>query len=951
MIGRTISHYKVLEEVGRGGMGVVYKVQDTTLDRTVALKFLPAEFSGSSDEKQRFLQEAKAASALDHPNICTVYEVGETDDGQMFIAMGYYEGETLKETIRRGPLPVQDAIRLGVQIARALVKAHERDIIHRDIKPANILVTHDGDAKILDFGLAKLRGQAMLTKAGTTLGTAAYMSPEQARGEEVDGRTDIWSLGVVLYEMLAGRSPFASEYDQAMIYQILNDDPAPLRQSREEVPAELEAVVGRCLAKDPSGRFGSMRELEGALGALREGGSTASRPVVPRWESKGRKRIALAGAFGALAIIALLAYFLFLPGSAEAEGRLPVAVLDVVNETGEPELNGLSGMLITSLEHSRRLAVLTRSRMFDILRAMGKDSVGRIDESVGREICAQAGVNAMVMASVRKFGRLYTIDLKVLDPQKNEYLFTTKEEGEGQESIPSMLDRLSEATRIGLREKIAEVRAQQAEIASVTTSNLEAYQHYFRGEELINRLRFEEAKEEFQKAIALDSLFALAHYRLAYAAGWNQELLTGQYLERALRLIDRLPERERYLVRAQKAGEDSGWGGALRFLREMEKKYPNDKEMLYNIGDMSYHVADYAAAESYLTKVLEMDTGNERALQHLTWTYREMGRNEKMLELAKRYVNASGTTEAYSLLASAYGASGRYEEGLNAMRAAQELFPDKAGPTVELSHLLMQLGRDQEAELELRRTLEKLDGLAAMRRLRIALAGVFLYRGQFREAIEQVRAFRRVARAEADSTGLTYSYTYEGILILEGWGSTDSAWALASRALAFPGRTWDGPNIPFMLTWVQLRAGNWSYADSVVKVLPPLWRISITAIAACARDYPREAETAVDSILGMGIPPEVGQFFRMILAECHLRAGEYNQALQVIQAAQQVKTARNQYYVRQYLLLGKAHEGLGETDEARKSYKEFLRLWKAADRDLPDLLDAQRRLAALGAVS
>ena len=635
MIGRTVSHYKIIEEVGRGGMGVVYKALDTTLDRTVALKFLPAEFSGSTDEKQRFLQEAKAASALDHANICTVYEVGETDDGQMFIAMGYYEGETLKETIRKGQLPLQDAIRLGVQIARALAKAHEQEIIHRDIKPANILVTREGDAKILDFGLAKLRGQAMLTKAGTTLGTAAYMSPEQARGEEVDARTDIWSLGIVLYEMLAGRSPFASDYEQAMVYQILNDEPAPLRESRPEVSAELESVVRRCLAKEPSERFGTMKEVEGALSVFRQGGSSASRPVIPRWESKGRKRIALVGALGALAIIMVLGYFLFLPGSAEAEGRLPVAVLDVVNETGEPELNGLSGMLITSLEQSRRLAVLTRSRMFDVLKTMGMDSVDRIDESVGRKICAQAGIDAMVMASVRKFGRLYTIDLKVLDPKKNEYLFTTKEEGEGQESIPSMLDRLSEATRIGLREKIAEVHAEQATIASVTTSNLEAYQHYFRGEELINRLKFSEAKEEFQKAIALDSLFALAHYRLAYAAGWNQEVLTGQYINRAMELIDRLPERERYLVRVEKATVDSGWQAALRVLREMEKEYPDDKEMLYNIGDMSYHVADYAEAETYFTRVLEMDPGFERALQHLTWTYRETGQGEKMLEIAK----------------------------------------------------------------------------------------------------------------------------------------------------------------------------------------------------------------------------------------------------------------------------------------------------------------------------
>jgi tetratricopeptide (TPR) repeat protein/predicted Ser/Thr protein kinase len=951
MIGRMISHYEVLEEVGRGGMGVVYKAQDTTLDRTVALKFLPAEFAGSTEEKQRFLQEAKAASALDHTNICTVYEVGETDDGQMFIAMGYYEGETLKEKIRKGPLPVQDVIRLGVQISRALAKAHEREIIHRDIKPANILVTRDGDAKILDFGLAKLRGQAMLTKAGTTLGTAAYMSPEQARGEDVDARTDIWSLGVVVYEMLAGRSPFASDYEQAMVYQILNDEPGSLRELRPEVPPELDAIVRRCLAKDPSERISSMKELETAFGALREGGSTASRPTIPRWESRGRKRIAIAGALGALAIIVAIGYVVLSPGAAEAEGRIPVAVLDVVNETGEPELSGLSGMLITSLEQSRRLAVLTRSRMFDILKATGNDSVDRIDEAVGRQICTRAGVNAMVMASVRKFGRLYTIDLKVLDPHKNEYLFTTKEEGEGQESIPGMLDRLSDATRIGLRERIAEVRAEQAAIASVTTSNLEAYQHYFKGEELIDRLKFAEAKEEFQKAIALDSMFALAHYRLAYAAGWNQEVLTGQYIHRALELIDHLPERERYLVRAEQATVDSGWAASLRVLREMEKEYPNDKEMLYNIGDMSYHVGDYAAAEAYLSRVLEIDPGFERALQHLTWTYRETGQGEKMLAIAKRYVNASGSTEAYGLLASAYGTTGRQEEGLNAMRAAQELFPDKASPTVELSHLLMQLGRDREAEQELRHALDRLESLPAVRSLRSALTGIFLYRGQYREAIKQVRIIRRLAKEQNDSTNLASSYAYEGFLMTEGWGWSDSAWSVASRVLMFPARTWKDFNVPVILSWIQLAHENWAYADSVEKASPPPVGVFIGVVAACRRGDSQTATAAVDSLTGMGIPPDVSQILRVLLAHCHLRAGEYDPVLEAARVAQKLNAPRSDTYVRTYYLLGKAHEGLGQKAEARKNYEEFLRLWKAADADLPDLVEAQRRLAALSPAS
>jgi len=208
VIGKTISHYKILEKIGSGGMGIVYKAQDLRLDRTVALKFLPPHLTTSDDEKQRFIHEAKAASSLDHNNICNIYEIDETEDGQLFISMAYYEGETLDHKIKEKPLPIDEATDIAIQIAQGLAKAHEKDIVHRDIKPANIMLTSEGIVKILDFGLVKLSTQTKLTKESTTLGTVSYMSPEQAKGEEVDYRTDIWSSGVILYEMLTGQLPF-----------------------------------------------------------------------------------------------------------------------------------------------------------------------------------------------------------------------------------------------------------------------------------------------------------------------------------------------------------------------------------------------------------------------------------------------------------------------------------------------------------------------------------------------------------------------------------------------------------------------------------------------------------------------------------------------------------------------------------------------------------------------
>jgi Tol biopolymer transport system component/predicted Ser/Thr protein kinase len=277
MIGRTISHYRIVEKLGEGGMGVVYKAEDVKLERTVALKFLADHLLNDQDAKQRFLREARAAAALNHPNICTVFEIDEAE-GQTFIAMAFLEGESLDARIARGPLPIKEALDIGQQIAKALQAAHNKGIVHRDIKPANILIAADGQVTIMDFGLARLTETPRLTKLATAVGTVAYMSPEQARGLDVDHRSDIWSLGVVLYEMVAGLQPFRGQYDQVMLYQIENQEPEALSSMRSGVPAELEFIVGKCLAKEPHDRPAAAQEIARDLRALNkklESGSPA----------------------------------------------------------------------------------------------------------------------------------------------------------------------------------------------------------------------------------------------------------------------------------------------------------------------------------------------------------------------------------------------------------------------------------------------------------------------------------------------------------------------------------------------------------------------------------------------------------------------------------------------------------------------------------------------------
>jgi len=262
MIGTTVSHYKILEKIGGGGMGVVYRARDLKLDRFVALKFLPPELTLDPEAKGRFVHEAKAASALQHTNICTIHDIDETDDGSLYIVMDCYEGESLTSRIATGPMQVKGAVDVALQVASGLSKAHEKGIVHRDIKPGNVFITTDGTVKILDFGLAKLAGgQTRLTRPGSTVGTAAYMSPEQAQGMDVDERTDIWSVGVVLYEMLTGKLPFRGEHEAALLYSIVHEEPQGLVSVRADVPRSVAAIIEKALQKECSRRYQSMKQM------------------------------------------------------------------------------------------------------------------------------------------------------------------------------------------------------------------------------------------------------------------------------------------------------------------------------------------------------------------------------------------------------------------------------------------------------------------------------------------------------------------------------------------------------------------------------------------------------------------------------------------------------------------------------------------------------------------
>ena len=540
MIGQTISHYHILEKLGEGGMGIVYKAEDLKLKRTVALKFLPADLTRDEEAKTRFVHEAQAASALQHPNICTIHDIDETVDHQLFIVMDWYDGQTLKEKIAGGPLKTEEATSDTIQIAQGLQQAHEKGIVHRDIKPANIIITNDGVAKILDFGLAKLAGGAKLTRTGSTVGTAAYMSPEQARGLDVDLRTDIWSLGVVLFEMLTGKLPFRGEHEAAMLYSIVHEEPQPISSLLSDVPPDIKLSITNMLQKEPGERFQHMRELLSQLGAIKK------------------------------------------QDEAESEKPLPsIAVLPFVNMSADPEneyfSDGLSEEIISALSKLESLHVTARTSAF---RFRGKE----LDI---REIGKQLNVSTVLEGSVRRAGNKLRVTAQLINVADGYHLWSERYDRE-LEDVFAIQDEISLAIVDKLKVRL--LGADKARLAKRYTENFEVYDLYLKGRYELSRLTEEGIKRSldyFQQAIQKDPNFALAY--VGMASVYNVHAIVGQFssnetmprakseLLKALKLDESLAEAHAWLGEVHLQYEWD-WSSAEReFKRAIELK-PNSPE-------------------------------------------------------------------------------------------------------------------------------------------------------------------------------------------------------------------------------------------------------------------------------------------------------------------------------------------------------------------------------------
>jgi eukaryotic-like serine/threonine-protein kinase len=944
MMGQTVLHYRILEQLGAGGMGVVYKAEDTRLGRAVALKFLPENLAREPQALERFRREAHASSALNHPNICTIHDIGE-QNGVPFMAMEFIDGETLRQHIGGKPLPVERILDLSIQLADALDAAHAQGIIHRDLKPGNVFVTRRGQAKILDFGLAKLvgnesaldrnspqaRGQEPVSIVGVISGTPSYMSPEQVRGDDLDTRTDLFALGLVIYEMATGRQAFAGKSGGAIIEAILTRAPVAARNLNPDLPPQLEDIVNKLLEKDRERRYQTAAAVLEDLRALRrefETGRTAAAIAQAPAAGPRRSYAKLAVGAGALLVVGMaLGIWLYSARRANALSQTDTIVLaDFANHTGDPVFDGtLQQGLAVQLEQSPFLSVISDSRVQQTLQLMGQSSGTKLTPVIARGVCQRTGSKAYLAGSIANLGNRYVIGLNAVNCATGDALVQEQVQAEGKEKVLDALGRAASQMRQRLGESLSTVEKLGIPIEQATTPSLEALQAYSLARRaMTQKADYSGALPLFQRAIALDPTFAMAYAALGTVYhNVGEGNLAAENVEKAYGLRGRVSEREKLYI---------------------ESHYDQ-----FVAGDVPKTIQVYE---------LWSQTYPRDSLPHTNMgiCYQSLGENDKALaEFQSALQLTSGDGLDYADLTTAYTRLNRFTDAEATAKQAQAKGLGSADLRVYLYELAFL--RDDAAAMA-----EQLDAAAGKPEEATLLqfaAGARAYSGQLRKARELSRRAVDLAKRQGEKDPAAMFETEAAL-----WEALSANSAEARRDAEHALALSDSMDVESVSALALAFAGDSraeTLAPDIAKRFPKNTIAQfnyLPAIQARLALNHRDAAQALE-ILQPALPYEQGvaggATFAVNLFPAYVRGEAYLAARQGAQAAaefQKILDSRGLVLNQPIgaltnLVMARTYNLEGDAAKARDAYQKFLLLWKDADPDVPVLRQARAELEEL----
>jgi tetratricopeptide (TPR) repeat protein/predicted Ser/Thr protein kinase len=972
MIGKNISHFKILEKLGEGGMGVVYKAEDTKLDRLVAIKFLPQHLTSDSVEKERFIHEAKAASALNHANITTVYEIDEFE-GQMFIVMEYCEGRTLKQIIENETLSVKKVLDIGIQVCEGLTAAHKKEIVHRDIKSDNLMVTKEGQVKIMDFGLAKLKGATKLTKTRSTLGTAAYMSPEQAQGEEVDQRSDIFSFGVVLYELLTGRLPFEGEHQAAIIYSIMNEEPQPVARFNNQVSAKLEDMVFKALAKEKEERYQHIDELLADLRRERKSLEYVKTTQIPPEAVPPRsKKKLLPFLVPASIVFILVLLFLILkpfkfeivPEEKAIAKENSLAIMYFVNlvdpEDKDRIAQMITALLITDLSESQYMQVVSQQRLYDILKLLGKEDLKVIDKSVASEVARKAEVKWILTGNILQTEPNIVLTSDISETSTGKILTTQRITGETGEDLFSVVDKLSVQIKENLSLPEQAKKEPDRAVADVTTHSPEAYRYYLEGLDYYNKYYFPEAKTSFEKALEFDSTFAMAYYWLS---GYEVGSQAKEMIDKAVKYSDKVSQKERHYIKSLAAYMSGNYIQSIQELQNLVERYPEDKYAFFLLGLRYNALSQPQEAIRQFNKVIELDPLYKRAYNDLATTYDKIGDFEKSIWAINKYISlAPDEANPYDSRADLYAWNGKIDQAIQSYKKALEIKPDFHWSLSKLGHMYLFKREYVKAEScyqELSSSSEK----DTRSEGRTCLVLIPVYQGKLEEALKVLDDGIAADRMEqAQGWANAVKHEFKAFIYAE---RKDLNLALKEQEMymeiyrkAYPEAIYYERDYYAVLL---AENDDFQKAEEVAKALKKdieekdqtlmfdyWWTVGYIELIrgnfeASVTNFEKAAKDSPDF------------WVHFPLAKAYLEAGRLGEAVAEFEKALSRYDSIRAFFaiwaVKTHYLLGLAYEKSGWNKKAIEKYEEFLEIWKDADPGIPEVADAKERLKKLRAQS